>query len=197
MNSSRFSSLIATAVVGFALGLAVGCTAEFDANQENVFFCQSDQDCVTPFVCNVTERVCQRAAGSQPVEECVDADQDGVGVGTNRTGCRFPAFEDCDDTNAAVNQQAEEVCDGIDNNCDNNIDVVACQTDQDCPKRNLTDPEGNPVRYTCELTTAGSMQCVARGIKQICLPPESPCPECRNILSCTNGRLDSVPAQCR
>ncbi len=40
-----------------------------------------------------------------------DQDQDG-----------FYSFEDCDDTNALVNANQAEICDGIDNNCDGMID---------------------------------------------------------------------------
>ena len=50
---------------------------------------------------------------------CTDADADG-----------FPAAtcggNDCDDANASVNPDAQEVCDGIDNNCDGQIDEVDC-----------------------------------------------------------------------
>jgi hypothetical protein len=40
-----------------------------------------------------------------------DLDGDGYGVDT-----------DCDDGNAAINPGASEVCDGVDNNCDGNVD---------------------------------------------------------------------------
>ena len=41
----------------------------------------------------------------------VDADADG-----------FAEADDCDDSNAAINPDAEELCDGVDNNCDDEID---------------------------------------------------------------------------
>ncbi len=57
-----------------------------------------------------------------------DADQDGYGdAGDVVTDCRQPdgyvaVVGDCDDTDPAVNPEAEEVCDGIDNDCDRNVD---------------------------------------------------------------------------
>ncbi|MBK9645794.1 MAG: hypothetical protein IPO67_11695 [Deltaproteobacteria bacterium] len=55
--------------------------------------------------------------------EVVDNDGDGV-----------PAEEDCDDDNAAVNPSAQELCDGLDNNCDGGVDEgvgTAWYTDAD------------------------------------------------------------------
>jgi hypothetical protein len=49
-------------------------------------------------------------------EFCIDEDEDGFGIGT---ACAGP---DCDDTRADVYPGAEEVCDGVDNDCDGLID---------------------------------------------------------------------------
>jgi len=46
---------------------------------------------------------------------CVDHDRDGYGE-------NCPAGEDCDDTIAAVHPGAEELCNGVDDNCDDQID---------------------------------------------------------------------------
>ncbi|MCK6524806.1 hypothetical protein L6R49_25665 [Myxococcota bacterium] len=43
-------------------------------------------------------------------------------------GDGFDQESDCDDTNAAVNPEAQELCDGVDNNCDGVVDTDA--TDQ-------------------------------------------------------------------
>ncbi|MEC7987325.1 MAG: putative metal-binding motif-containing protein, partial [Myxococcota bacterium] len=43
------------------------------------------------------------------VTDIVIVDEDGDGIA---------ADSDCDDSNASVNPEAEEVCDGLDNNCD-------------------------------------------------------------------------------
>jgi hypothetical protein len=47
----------------------------------------------------------------------------GLGAGPfDNDGDGFFSDVDCDDTNAAINPDAEEICDGIDNNCDGLID---------------------------------------------------------------------------
>jgi hypothetical protein len=48
----------------------------------------------------------------------VDSDVDGDGDGVF-------ASEDCDDSDAEINPSAEEVCDGVDNNCDGEVDLDA------------------------------------------------------------------------
>ncbi len=49
----------------------------------------------------------------------LDVDLDGDG---------FPASEDCDDSDASVNAGAEEVCDGVDNDCDGEVDEGVSST---------------------------------------------------------------------
>ena len=45
-----------------------------------------------------------------------------VGCAKDRDEDGYKGDDDCDDLNAAVNPRADEACDGIDNNCDGNID---------------------------------------------------------------------------
>ena len=66
----------------------------------------------------------------------LDSDSDGFGGETEGYFCVLPesyaeTSEDCDDENAAVYPEAPEICDGVDNNCD---DLV----DQDDPNVDLT-----------------------------------------------------------
>ncbi|MCB9763877.1 MAG: hypothetical protein H6739_29170 [Alphaproteobacteria bacterium] len=52
-------------------------------------------------------------------DSAVEPDVDGDG---------FSASEDCDDEDAAINPAAEELCDGLDNNCDDQIDEGVLST---------------------------------------------------------------------
>lgn len=66
---------------------------------------------------------------------CIDADNDGYGA-MGSTDCRDMNNQvvteiDCDDTNAAINPSANEICDDKDNNCDGTVDECAL-TGQAC-----------------------------------------------------------------
>lgn len=57
----------------------------------------------------------------------VDDDGDGYGIGSVVLSCEQPNgyvdnHEDCDDTDPDVNPDADELCDGEDNNCDGEVD---------------------------------------------------------------------------
>ena len=70
----------------------------------------------------------------------VDKDGDGYGIGAEVTVCSnggqgfAPQVGDCNDANGAIHPGAAEICDGIDNNCNGEIDNDTCDDGDGCTK---------------------------------------------------------------
>ena len=97
-------SVLSVIFVGFALTIA-GCGGDEDSNNNN-----SDATDV------IQDTNIQDSSPETVLPQCEDNDDDGFGTGSD---C---VTQDCDDTNPAVNPNAIESCDGVDNDCDNQVD---------------------------------------------------------------------------
>ncbi len=91
-----------------------------------------------PELCNSTDDDCDGEVDEEPTDGTtyyIDADGDGAGSAAEGAetvvACERPGFEwipghtDCDDTSADVNSGADELCDGVDNDCDGDVDENA------------------------------------------------------------------------
>lgn len=127
---------------------------------------------------------------------CVNANSDNDGDG-------YTASEDCNDNNPQINPSKVEVCDGVDNNCDGNIDegfdrdrdrFTECgsgnQALADC---NDNDPEIHPGQVDlCKIDAQGNL------IDTDCNPELNSCPPgrgcCPGIEGCVSFLTD--PENC-
>ncbi len=71
-------------------------------------------------LCDLKDNDCdgQTDEGCSP---CIDNDNDGYG-NPGDASCTNGAQEDCNDNNLTINPGAEEICDSVDNDCDDEID---------------------------------------------------------------------------
>lgn len=68
----------------------------------------------------------EKTYDSHVCEGCGVVLEHDTGYYEDADGDGYQDYEDCDDEDAAVNPSADELCDGIDNNCDDNIDESGC-----------------------------------------------------------------------
>ncbi len=96
--------------------------------------CDDDDDAQYPGVaelCNGEDDDCDGTVDEEPIDGTIwygDGDGDGFGdPGDNQEACDQPDGyvandDDCDDADGAINPDADELCDGVDNDCDGTVD---------------------------------------------------------------------------
>ncbi|MEM7675660.1 MAG: putative metal-binding motif-containing protein, partial [Myxococcota bacterium] len=106
-----------------------------------------------------------------------DQDRDGDGF--------TPSRGDCDDSTAAVNPRATEICDGLDNNCDGQIDRT--QEGRLLEESCYSGPPGTLGIGQC---AAGTRQC-QNGVWSACASQTTPVPEtCNGVDEDCDGLRD-------
>ena len=85
-------------------------------------------------LCDTVDNDCDGQVDNNPVDQLMwylDSDGDGFGDSAQmEIGCEAPVqyvdnADDCVDVDSAINPMASEVCDGIDNDCDGDVDTNA------------------------------------------------------------------------
>ncbi|GJM36204.1 MAG: hypothetical protein DHS20C18_52050 [Saprospiraceae bacterium] len=120
---------------GDVLNTVEACTAPngFVANNTD---CDDTNGAIHPAATEVCDGVDNNCNGmideGQLITFYADTDQDGFGdPESSLLACETPEgyvtnSTDCDDTNGAINPDAEEICDGFDNNCNGQTDEGDC-----------------------------------------------------------------------
>ena len=96
----------------YCVSLTVGGRACVPGCNPDIPSCPRSFSCVLDVTSGVDSTVCLPIGGTC----CVDEDGDGYGEGIACTG------RDCDDANEQINPGASEICNGIDDDCDDEVD---------------------------------------------------------------------------
>ena len=90
---------------------------------------------------------------------CTDTDSDGYGNPAS-AACTFAEL-DCNNNNSSINPGATEICDGVDNNCNSQIDEVCDLDNDDYCDRNQTFVYGSDLSATCAGTNTTNAASIA------------------------------------
>ena len=116
-------------------GFGIASTTQVSLTQplgyvSNSLDCNDNDNRVNPLaqeLCDGIDNDCNGIIDNGGLSFYLDNDGDGFGSNTSIQGCSAPAGyvsnnSDCDDNNASINPLANESCNGMDDNCDGQVD---------------------------------------------------------------------------
>lgn len=185
--------LIAFALA-FAVGLVAGCVSDFEFTEEGPYECETDQDCVAPgHVCD-NEPAEARNDNRQPTMTCMN----NSAIPSDSTNGNDLDECDTDHEDYPFDEPLEiqEVCDGEDNNCDGNVDIIFCgEGTMGCPGgSDLEDPNGCAIQYRCNEDDYDPPRCEAQSVDTFGDDPSAV--DCTVVLECVGGQIEAMPPEC-
>jgi hypothetical protein len=96
-----------------------------DSDDDNDGVADGGDNC--PLTANANQADGDNDGMGDPCDPCTDRDGDGQGMPGGAL-CSRGAADDCDDDDDTVYPQAPELCDGIDNDCNSDVDEALCQS---------------------------------------------------------------------
>lgn len=139
-------------VIAFGFGMWSGCSVDFDTDEPGMFPCEKEteeEDCIGHFEC---------------IDGFCDEPQEPENQNQNQN---TPEPEECNpqelgEENYPLEEPLDitEVCDGQDNNCDGEVDIIFCDENNNCPS-NPEDPYGATLTFQCNTEDFDPPRCEA------------------------------------
>lgn len=187
------------------------CFASEKAKAKNSDDCNDKDPSINPGQaekCNDgIDNNCNGAVDEPSCEGCMfffkDVDKDGYGVEEDKKCIGSPSYPytatkvgDCVDTNPDINPSSKEICDGIDNNCDNITDPLGAEGCMDYYPDNDKDGYGANVSGKCYCQPQGVYTTLKKGDCNDNDPDVNPdqTESCNNKDDNCNGLIDEEDA---